>query len=156
MPADIGPSQQGKVCCKVDTGAGGNVMPLHVFQKLFPSKLDVNGKPTGWSPTVTQLTAYNGSVIPQLGAHDTAIEWRPSPDGPTRHVHTQWYIADTSGPSMLGLPSSSKLGAVQLNCAVQFTCKWEDMPYLPRRPTTEHEKARGDLLHLWKPAVQHR
>ena len=88
MPADIGPNQLGRVHCKVDTGAGGNIMPLCVFQKLFPSQLDTDGKPTGLHPTVTQLTAYNGSAIPQLGAHDTAIEWRPSSSGPPRHVHT--------------------------------------------------------------------
>ena len=87
MPADIGPNQLGRVHCKVDTGAGGNVMPLHVFQKLFPSQLDANSKPTGLCPTVTQLTAYNGSAIPQLGAHDTAIKWRPSSSGPPRCPH---------------------------------------------------------------------
>ena len=45
---------------------------------------------------------------------------------------------------------------MQLNCAIQLTHKQEDTPYLPRRPTTEHEKATGDLSHLWKPAAQHR
>ena len=73
MPADTGPNWLGKVHCKVDTGAVGNVMPLRVFQKLFPSWMDTNGKPTGLQSTVTQLTAYNGSAIPQLGAHDAAI-----------------------------------------------------------------------------------
>ena len=28
MPAEIGPNQQATLKCKVDTGAGGNVMPL--------------------------------------------------------------------------------------------------------------------------------
>ena len=65
-------------------------------------------------------------------------------------------MADTSGPAILGLPSSSKLGVMQMNCALQFTCKQEDTPYLPRRPTTEYGKATGDLLHLQKLAVQHR
>ena len=130
-------------------------MPLHVFQKLFPSQLDANGKPTGLCPTVTQLTAYNESAIPQLGAHDTAIEWRPSYHGPAKHVHTQWYIADTAGPAILGLPSSWKLGVLQLNCAIQLAhncCT----PGLPRRPTTKCGKVTSDLSHLWKPAVQHR
>ena len=53
MPADIGPNELGRVHCKVDTSAGGNVMPLHMFQKLFPSQLDANGKPTGLHPTAT-------------------------------------------------------------------------------------------------------
>ena len=123
MPADIGPNQLGRVHCKVDTSAGGNVIPLHVFQNLFPSQLDTDGKPTGLHPTITQLTDYNGSAILQPGAHDTTIEWRPSSNGPPRCVHTQWYIADTSGPVILDLPSSLKLVVVQLNCAVQFTHK---------------------------------
>ena len=49
-----------------------------------------------------------------------------------------------------------KLGVLQLNCAVQFACKQEDTPNLPRRPTTKHEKVTGDLLHLQKLAAQHR
>ena len=69
---------------------------------------------------------------------------------------SQWYIADTSGPAILGLPSSSKLGVIQLNCAIQVAHKWEDTSNLPRRPTTKHEKAIGDPLHLWKLAAQHR
>ena len=36
MSAEIGPSQLVTLKCKVDTGAGGNVMPLHTFVKLFP------------------------------------------------------------------------------------------------------------------------
>ena len=36
MPAEIGPSQQATLKCKVNTGAGGNVMPLRAFSKLFP------------------------------------------------------------------------------------------------------------------------
>ena len=156
MPADTGPNWLGRVHCKVDTSAGGNVMPLQCVPEVFPSWLDTDGKPTGLCPTVTQLTAYNGSAIPQLGAHDTAMEWRPSSSGPSRCVHTQWYIADTSGPAILGLPSSLKLGVIQLNCAIQFACKWEDTPNLPRRPTTEHGKVTGDLLHLQKSAAQHR
>ena len=156
MPADIGPSQLGKVCCKVDTDAGGNVMPLHVFQKLFPSPLDANGKPTGLCPTVTQLTTYNGSAIPELGAHDTVIKWRPRPHGPPMHVHTWWYIADTSRPAILGLPSSSKLGIMQMNCTVQFAHKQEDTTNLPRRSATEHDKVADDLSHLWTLAAQYR
>ena len=130
-------------------------MPLCVFQKLFPIWLDVNGKPTGLHPTVTQLTAYNGIAIPQLGTHDTAIEWGPSSHGPPKCVHTWWYTADISGPAILGLPSSLKLAVMQLNCAIQFPhkCCTSDPP---RRPTTEHEKVASDLLHLWKPPMQHR
>ena len=155
MPADIGPNWLGTVCCKVNTGTGGNIMSLSVFQKLFPSQLDANGKPTSLHPTATQLTAYNGSTIPQLGAHDTAIEWRPSSHGPPKHVHTQWYIADTSGPAILGLPSSLKLGVIQLNCTIQCVHKC-CTPNPPSRPTTGCGKVTSDLSHPQKLAVQHR
>ena len=36
MPAEIGPNKLATLKCKVDTGAGGNVMPLRAFAKLFP------------------------------------------------------------------------------------------------------------------------
>ena len=103
--------------------------------------MDTNGKPTGLWSTITQLIAYNGSAIPQLGAHDTSTEWKPSSSGPPRCVHTRWYVADTPGPAILGLPSSSKLGVIQLNCTIQFACKQEDTPNLPRRPTAKHKQA---------------
>ena len=94
------------------------------------------------SPTVTQLTAYNGSATyPNLAPMTLPLSGGPAPSGPPRHVHTQWYRADTSGPAILGLPSSSKLGVMQLNCAIQFmhvnkkthpTCK-EDQPLSMRK-----------------------
>ena len=77
------------------------------------------------------------------------------PHGPPRHVHTQWYIADTSGPTILDFSSTLKLGVMQLNYTIQFACKFYT-PDLSRGPTTEHGEVRGDLLHLWKLAAQHR
>ena len=38
---------------KVDTGAGGNVMPLQVFKHLHPRKMDQNGKPIGLEASKT-------------------------------------------------------------------------------------------------------
>ena len=43
MPAQIGPNQCGSLRYKVDTGAGGNVMPLHIFAKLFPKHISIYG-----------------------------------------------------------------------------------------------------------------
>ena len=62
MPAKIGPNQQATLRCKVDTGAGGSVMPLHAFSKLFPRHVTTDGTPKGLRPTRTHLTAYNGYV----------------------------------------------------------------------------------------------
>ena len=59
--------------CKVDTGAGGNMMPLRAFAKLFPNQLRKTGMPTGLRKCNTKLRAYNGTNIPQLSALDTPI-----------------------------------------------------------------------------------
>ena len=77
MPAEIGPNQQATLRYKVETGAGGNVMPLHAFSKLFPKCVTTDGTPIGLRPTRTHLTAYNGSTIKQYGTLDTAIDWKP-------------------------------------------------------------------------------
>ena len=50
MPAEIGPNQQATLRCKVDTSAGGNVMPLHAFSKLFPRCVTTDRTPTGLRP----------------------------------------------------------------------------------------------------------
>ena len=36
-------------------------------------------------------------------------------------IHSYWYIADTPGPALLGLPACEKLAVVQMNCAVKTT-----------------------------------
>ena len=43
MPTEIGPNKVASLKCKVDTGAGGNVMPLHTFAKLFPGCINADG-----------------------------------------------------------------------------------------------------------------
>ena len=119
IPAEIGPNHHVCLWCKVNTGASWNVMPLHVFAKLFPRHITRDGKPTWLHPCDTTLMAYNGSNSPQLGALDTAIEWIPKGHQYSRRLQTRWYVGDSPGPAILGLPSSSKLEIVQLNCTVK-------------------------------------
>ena len=132
MPADIGPNECGSLRCKVNTGASGNVMPLCIFTKLFPRCITRDGKPTGLHPCDTTLVAYYQSNIPQFGTLDTAIEWTPKGHQHSRHLQTRWYVADSPRPVILGLPSSSKLGIVQLNCAVKLTRR-HDPPSPPKK-----------------------
>ena len=77
VPADIGKNQLATLKCKVDTSAGGNVMPICTFAKLFPERFDKDGNPTGLSPSSTRLTAYNGSPIKQFGTFRTHVDWTP-------------------------------------------------------------------------------
>ena len=60
------------------------------------------------------------------------------------HLQTRWYVADSPEPAIHGLPSSSKLGIVQLNCVVKLTSRCAQ-PNPPKKPTTECAKARCDL-----------
>ena len=145
MPAEIGPHQCGTLKCKVDTGAGGNVMPLQAFTKLFPRCINADGSPRGLKPSTTCLTAYNGSKINQFGTLDTAIDWAPKGKNVINHLWTWWYIADTPGPAILGLPSCAKLGIVELNCAVNL--QWRKLVQ-QKKPTTEHAKVKQDLNNL--------
>ena len=123
IPADIGKCQLATLRCKVDTGTGGNVMPLCTFTKLFPKWFDTDGHPTGLAPSTTCLTAYNGSPIRQFETFRTHIDWTPQGKQTTNCLHTQWYVAETPGPAILGLPTCNKLGIVELNCAVNLQQK---------------------------------
>ena len=73
MPSQIGHNQHESLKCKVDTDAGGNVMSLHVFAKLFPKCISSDDKPLGLHPSQTCLTVHNRFTIPKLGALNTAI-----------------------------------------------------------------------------------
>ena len=88
MPAEIGPNQLVTLKCKVDTSAGGNVMPLHAFAKLFPRHINADGSPRGLKSSMTHLTAYNGSKIPQFRTLDTAIDWTPKGQKVANHLQT--------------------------------------------------------------------
>ena len=101
---------------KVDTGAQGNILPLRIFAKMFPEAM------TGRHPTPgallrksnTVLSAYNGTRIPQYGTIVIAC----------RHDQSAWidakfYVADTDGPAILGLPNSRQLRLITLHCAIE-------------------------------------
>ena len=108
------PDTPATLCVKVDTGAQGNVMPLRTFQRMYPSNIDTEGIPVRGSleHRDTILTAYNGQLFRQYGTtrlkcvHET-----------TTH-EAEFFVADTPGPVILGLPSCRKLNLVTLNCAV--------------------------------------
>ena len=125
--------------CKVDTGAGGNVMPLRAFGKLFPNRLTKNGLPTGLRKCNTKLRAYNGTNIPQLGALDTTISWKDEETDNIHKMETTFYVADTPGPAILGKPSCSRLRIVHLNCSVQLRKHGKPVKSCPEREKVKQE-----------------
>ena len=119
--------------------------PSPTFTKLFPKQFDTDGHPTGLAPSSTHLTAYNGSPIRQFGTFRTHIDWTLQGTQTNSHLHTQWYVADTPGPAILGLPACNKLGIVELNCAVDLLQKRMTQE---KTPTTECQWMHDDLEML--------
>ena len=119
LPASASRKGTASLQVKVNTGAGGNMLPLHVFQCLYPDQISPAGLPTGLDHISTRLTAYNRSHIPLYGALCGPITWQPDcPDSGPHRVNSYWYVADTPGPAILGLPSSEKLAVMKMNCAI--------------------------------------
>ena len=129
--------------CKVDTGTGGNVMPLQTFTKLFTNQLTKTGMPTGLQKCNTKLTAYTGTNIPQLGSLETTITWKDEETQEVNKMDTTFYVANTPEPEILGLPSCSRLRIVNLNCSVQLRKHGQ-----PIKTCKEREKVKQDMKNL--------
>ena len=119
LPASASRKGTASLHVKVNTRAGGNALPLCVFWCLYPDQISPAGLPIGLDDICTRLTTYNGSHIPLYGAFCGPITWQPDCPGAWPHrVKSYWYIADTPGAAILGLPSSEKLAVVKMNCAI--------------------------------------
>jgi len=105
---------------KIDTGAQANTLPMRIYRRMFPEKLDAAGYPkpgtTMKSPAV--LTAYNGTRINQ---HGSLIL-------PCRYKNSKWhdahfYVVDSDGPAIIGLPDLQRFQLVTLHCAIKQEMK---------------------------------
>ena len=119
LPASVSRKGMASLHVKVDTRARGNVLPLCIFQCLYPDQISPAGLPTGLDHISTQCTTYNGSYTPLYGALHGPITWLSGHPGAQLHrVNSYWYVTDTPGPAILGLPSSEKLAVVKMNCTI--------------------------------------
>ena len=84
LPADCDSKTSASVWVNVDTRTGGNVMPLRVFEGLYPKQMNLNDEPTGLETGITKLTVYNG--IPQYGVLKCLLIWRPG-NGANPRMH---------------------------------------------------------------------
>ena len=101
---------------KIDTSAQGNTLPMRMFREMYPGKVDTAGVPrrNAVQNRHVILTAYNGTKIPQYGA----IRLQCRYDG-CKWISTDFYIVDSEGPAILGLPSSLDHKLVTLNCKIR-------------------------------------
>ena len=121
LPADCKGKTDASVRVKVNTGAGGNVMSLSILEQLYPRKINYKGEPTGLQASTTCLTAYNGTPILQYSSLRCPLTGKPGNGAKPRRIQSKWYVADTPGPAILGLPSCERLKVITLNCAVRIT-----------------------------------
>ena len=64
-----------------------------------------------------------------FGSLHGPIIWQTgSPSAQPHQINSCWYVADTPGPAILGLPSCERLEVVQMNCAVKVI---QDTSWLP-------------------------
>ena len=67
LPASSSSKGTTSVHVKIDTGSGGSILPLCLFQQLHPKWTSPDGLPIGLDPVQTKLTADNGFPIPLYG-----------------------------------------------------------------------------------------
>ena len=88
---------------KVGTGMQGNILPLRIFRRMFPERLDPNGFPAEGT-TETRRTihhAYNGTPIKQFGVINLSCKYRDS-----GWQNTKFFVTESEGSAILGLPRS--------------------------------------------------
>ena len=102
---------------KVDTGASGNILPLRIFRRMYPTKLNAEGFPAQRTlvPSNAVLTAYNGTNIQQNGTMTIPCSYRG------KRCDAEFCVSSSTGPTILGLPSCRELRLVEMNCEVKET-----------------------------------
>ena len=75
--------------------------------------------------------------MPLYGALYGPITWQPSHPGARPYqVYSYWYVADTLGPAILGLPSCKRIAVMKMNCAITVMQPSTNPPSPAPVPTT--------------------
>ncbi|XP_014663369.1 PREDICTED: uncharacterized protein K02A2.6-like [Priapulus caudatus] len=131
------PSKVGKhrLQVKVDTGAGGNTLPLRIIHEMYPK-----GQ---WRsivrPRQVQLTAYNGSNIPCIGSIDLMCLYKDS-----TWTRQEFFVVEVAGPAILGLPGSKALSVVTIHTVTK-----DDKPLEYIHDQVQSIQTVKDLVERW-------
>ena len=122
---------------KVDNGEFGNILPLRIFRRMCPTKLNAEGFPAQRTlvPSNAVLTAYNCTKIQQYGTMTIPCSYRG------KRCDAEFYVSSSTGPAILGLPSRRDLRLLEMNCEVKETLN---------RPNPEARIAsKSDLINAY-------
>ena len=127
---------------KVDTGAQGNVLPLRIYQKMFPDQVDKDGQPIRnfLEKSSVRLVSYSGTLINQIGVCTLTCTYQQ-----TRRK-TRFFVTDAPGPAIIGLPSLEAFKIISLNCEIKET--------VTRPVAGIHPQFTGDVITRLKTATQ--
>jgi transposase InsO family protein len=100
---------------KLDTGAQGNVLPLRLYRQMFPQHIDLYGSPRSGTLEESNriLVAYGGTQIKHLGVATVTCTYK------RRSVQARFYVTDTPGPAILGLPTTTDLDLLRFNLEIK-------------------------------------
>ena len=95
---------------KVDSGAAANVIPVPEYRKMYPGRFDVRGFPLCQyiNKSNRRLEAYGGIEVPHLGTVNLPCQFG------SRKFMCRFYLCDTKGNMLLGLPTCEALGIVRI------------------------------------------
>ena len=103
---NTGPGQQAK--CKIDSGAGANVMSLDDYKKVNPLEFEEAGNSlVGFHNDRTTLKAYGGKTIQQFSVRDLNCQWD------NKLIKPIFHIVEAKGPILLTLTTLRKMGLFQ-------------------------------------------
>ena len=121
------PVVKGPLQIKVDTGSGGNALPLRTFKHLFgslPSEQILQREPN------IKLSSYTDDNIKCLGSIQLSIRRNDQ-----NEYHCQkCYVVEVTGPAILGLPSCELLKFLSLAVDAVHKVEVGDIPNA-RSPT---------------------
>ncbi|XP_072175145.1 uncharacterized protein [Diadema setosum] len=124
---DLG-NRKGTLKAKADTGAQGNILPLPIYRQMHPNNIDAKGNPVKdtLKKCQTIITGYNKNVIPHLGVHTMNCRYRD------RETASDFYVVDTDGPAILGLPLCTELQLIIINGGMeqQLSCPIQNEEHL--------------------------
>ena len=98
---------------KLDTGAQGNILPMRLYRQMYPHNLDDHRSLRPVSSSDVILTAYGGSQI----KHHVTVTIPCSYKG--ENARASFYVTDTPGPAIIGLPTSTDLKLLTLNFCIE-------------------------------------